>query len=165
MKKLLIIFLFVSSSFCDIGKLTKIVDGDTVHFGNTICRLAYIDTPESRKNNRLENKLEKCNGVTVESMISAGKESKKYIEESLTIGKSYKYNITSVDVKNNRKVCEIYVNSEMLNLNIVYNGFAVPYNTYIPNNLKDEFSKASKEAKRLKKGLYKTNLAAINCIE
>lgn len=163
-KKLLITSLIFSYSLSDVGMLTKIVDGDTVHFGNTICRFAYVDTPESRKNNRLANKLEKCNGVTVESMINAGKESKQYIEETLIKGKTYKYNVISID-RYDRKVCEIYNNSEMLNLKIVEDGYAVPYDTYIPKNLKAEFSKASKEAKRLKKGLYKSNPSAINCIE
>ena len=164
MKILYIAALISSSLFADVGMLTKIVDGDTVHFGNTICRLAYVDTPESRKNNRLENKLEKCSGVTVETMINAGKESKSYIEENLIKGKSYKYNIISSD-RYERKVCEIYNNSSMINLELVKDGYAVPYYQYIPKNLKADFEKASKEAKRLKKGLYKTNPTAINCIE
>ena len=164
MKILYIAALISSSLFADVGMLTKIVDGDTVHFGNTICRLAYVDTPESRKNNRLENKLEKCSGVTVETMINAGKESKSYIEENLIKGKSYKYNIISSD-RYERKVCEIYNNSSMINLELVKDGYAVPYYHYIPKDLKADFEKASKEAKRLKKGLYKTNPTAINCIE
>ncbi len=164
MKFLYIAALISSSLFADVGMLTKIVDGDTVHFGNTICRLAYIDTPESRKNNRLENKLEKCNGVTVETMINAGKDSKAYMEENLKKGKSYKYNIISSD-KYDRKVCEIYNNSSMINLELVKDGYAVPYYHYIPKDLKADFEKASKEAKRLNKGLYKTNPTAINCIE
>ncbi len=165
MKILYIAALISSSLFADIGMLTEIVDGDTVHFGNTICRFAYVDTPESRKNNRLKNKLEKCPGVTVETMINAGKESKKYIEEKFVNGKSYKYNIVSNDNKYDRKVCEIYTNSSMINLDLVKDGYAVPYYQYIPKNLKADFEKASKEAKRLNKGLYETNPTAINCIE
>ncbi len=165
MKFLYIAALIASSLFADIGMLTKIVDGDTVHFGNTICRFAYVDTPESIENNRLKNKLEKCPGVTVETMINAGKESKERIKEKLKNGKSYKYNIVSNDNKYNRKVCEIYNNSSMINLDLVKDGYAVPYYHYIPKDLKADFEKASKEAKRLNKGLYKTNPTAINCIE
>lgn len=165
MKFLYIAALISSSLFADVGMLTKIVDGDTVHFGNTICRFAYVDTPESIKNNRLKNKLEKCPSVTVERMINAGKESKEYIEKKLENGKSYKYNIVSNDNKHDRKVCEIYNNSSMINLDLVKDGYAVPYYHYIPKDLKADFEKASKEAKRLNKGLYKTNPTAINCIE
>lgn len=165
MKFLYIAVIITSSLFADVGMLTKIVDGDTVHFGNTICRFAYVDTPESIKNNRLKNKLEKCPGVTVERMINAGKESKEYIEEKLENGKSYKYNIVSHDNKYDRNVCEIYNNSSMINLDLVKDGYAVPYYHYIPKDLKADFEKASKEAKRLNKGLYKTNPTAINCIE
>ena len=53
----------------------------------------------------------------------------------------------------------------MINLDLVKDGYAVPYYQYIPKNLKADFEKASKEAKKLNKGLYKTNPTAINCIE
>lgn len=165
MKRYLIATVLTASSlFADVGILTKIVDGDTVHFGNTICRFAYVDTPESRKNNRLDSKVNKCPGVTVETMIKAGKSSKEYVEEILIKGKSYKYNVISTD-KYDRKVCEIYNNSEMLNLKIVEDGYAVPYYQYIPKNLLSDFSKASKDAKRLNRGLYTSNPNAIKCIE
>lgn len=147
----------------DVGMLTKIVDGDTVHFGNIICRFAYIDTPESTNNARLNSKLEKCTGVTVETMIKAGKSAKEYTEKMLIKGKTYKYNIVSTD-RYNRNVCEIYKDAELFNLKMVEEGFAVPYYQYIPSKMYYQFNKASKEAVRNKKGLYGSNPSAIQCI-
>ena len=165
MKKTIGLVLIASCvAFAEVGAVKKIIDGDTIDIGNDRCRFAYIDTHESKANSRLKTKLESCTGITVDSMTRAGKDSKEFLNNLVEKGVSYKYEVISKD-RYNRAVCEIYVNGEMLNLKMVDSGYAVPYYQYIPLSKRAAFKKASQEAKRLNKGLYKTNSSAIKCIE
>lgn len=165
MKKIIGLVLIASSFvFAEVGAVKKIIDGDTIDIGNDRCRFAYIDTPESKSNDRLKRKLESCNGVTVETMVQAGESSKKHLSKYLSRGTSYKYEVISKD-RYGRSVCEVYSNGELINLKMVAEGYAVPYFQYIPENKKSLFRKASQEAKKNNNGLYKLNLSAIKCIE
>lgn len=161
----LITLLFTTIIFAEVGNFKKLVDGDTIDIGNDRCRFAYIDTPESKANDRLKRKLESCNGLTVQTMLDAGESSKKHLEKYLNKGTSYNYEIISKDRKYGRAVCEIYSNGEMINLKMVADGYAVPYYQYIPSNKKSLFQKASQDAKTNKRGLYTSNTSAILCIE
>lgn len=165
MKKIIGLVLIASSFvFAEVGAVKKIIDGDTIDIGNDRCRFAYIDTPESKSNDRLKRKLESCNGLTVETMINAGKNSKEYLASILNKGKSYKYEIISKD-RYGRSVCEIYAGNEMINLKMVEEGYAVPYYQYIPSDKKNAFKKAAQEAKMKNRGLYTSHNSAIKCIE
>lgn len=158
--------LLISASIlqAEVGSFKKIIDGDTIDIGNDRCRFAYIDTPESKSNERLKRKLESCNGLTVETMIDAGESAKKHLEKYLNKGDSYKYEVLSKD-RYGRSVCEIYSDGELINLKMVADGYAVPYYQYIPQNKKSLFMKASQDAKSNKRGLYTLNTSAILCIE
>lgn len=164
MKKIVLATIICSVAFAEVGNFKKIIDGDTIDIGKDRCRLAYIDTPESKVNERLKRKLESCNGVTVETMVQAGESSKKHLSKYLSRGTSYKYEVISKD-RYGRSVCEVYSNGELINLKMVAEGYAVPYFQYIPENKKSLFRKASQEAKKNNNGLYKLNLSAIKCIE
>ena len=149
----------------DIGKLSKITDGDTVKFGETTCRFAYIDTPESKRNDRAKNKVDECPGLTLETMVDAGKESANYLNSILELGRTYKYDVISSD-KYDRKVCVIWINNnEMLNQLLVREGYAVPYYHFIKDsNIEKQMRLSATTAKKTRSGLYKNNEAVMQCL-
>ena len=150
----------------DVGKLSAIVDGDTVKFGDTICRFAYIDTPESKKNDRAKKKVDSCDGMTIETMIESGKESTSHLSELLEKGKSYKFDIQGED-RYQRKICVIWLNNgTSVNKKMVEDGYAVPYYDYIKDeNVIREMKKAYKEAKQNRRGLFVKYESSLKCIE
>lgn len=150
----------------DVGKLSRIVDGDTVRFGDTICRFAYIDTPESKSNERAKEKVDSCNGMTIGTMLEAGKESASHLSELLELGKSYKFDIQGED-RYKRKICVIWLNNETsVNKKMVEDGYAVPYYDYIKDeSITRDMKKAYKEAKQNRRGLFVEYESSIKCIE
>lgn len=155
----------ISCLNADIGKLSKIVDGDTVKFGETTCRFAYIDTPESKRNDRARNKVDECQGLTLETMVDAGEKSANYLNSILEIGKSYKYDVISID-RYNRKVCVVWLsNNLMLNEKIAKEGYAVPYYTYIKDkNIEKQMRVSSMIAKKYRSGLFKSHESVMQCL-
>lgn len=169
MKKGLIFCIAVGLAMqlnAEVGKLSKIVDGDTVKFGDTTCRFAYIDTPESKNNERAKKKVDGCTGMTMETMIEAGKESASHLSELLEEGRSYKFDIQGED-RYKRKICVIWLNNETsVNKKMVEDGYAVPYYEYIKDeSITREMKKAYKEAKQYKRGLFANFESSIKCIE
>lgn len=150
----------------DVGKLSKIVDGDTVKFNDVTCRFAYIDTPESKRNDRAKDKVENCSGLTLDTMIEAGKESAKHLVSLLEVGKSYKYDVISVD-RYSRNVCVIWIdNKTMLNQLMVEDGYAVPYYEYIKDErIKREMKASYSSAKMNSRGLFNKYSSTLKCIE
>jgi len=165
LKKILLIGLVTTSVFAEVGTLTKIKDGDTVDFGNTICRFANIDTPESKPNPRLNMFLEKsCRGVTARFILKAGEESAEKLNELLKVGRQYKYEIIGNDNKK-RKICNIYLNErDTVNLEMVKSGYALPFYQYMNNEAKGQYTKASKEAKEKQRGLYVNYQPVMKCM-
>lgn len=149
----------------DIGKLSKIVDGDTVKFNDTTCRFAYIDTPESKRNDRAKSKVEDCTGLTLETMVDAGKQSASYLNSILELGRTYKYDVISTD-KYDRKVCVIWLNNnEMLNEKLVRDGYAVPYYYFIKDkDIEKQMRFSFTMAKKNKSGLFKSNESVMQCL-
>ena len=88
--------------------LKKIVDGDTLYFyssgQNFKCRIAYIDTPESKHNHRAKQKTQLCHGITLKRMVEAGKEAKKHAKTLLQIGTNYRYEEIGCD-RYKRSIC------------------------------------------------------------
>lgn len=166
--KLILLIAFFNLLNADVGVLAKIVDGDTVHIitnGQKInCRLAYIDTPESKENDRAKKYVSKCD-LDLYEMIKAGKLSSQYTASNLKINKKYRYEIIGKDEKNNRSVCEIYVDNTLFNVEIVRNGFAIPYFDYIKENtIRNLFQKALDYAKNNHLGLWGTNKNEMQCL-
>ena len=165
LRKILLMGLVATSVFAEVGTLTKIKDGDTVDFGSTICRFANIDTPESKDNERLRKFLENsCQGVTSSFVVNAGKESAKKLNELLKIGKQYKYEVSGTD-RYGRKICTISLNErDTVNLEMVKSGYALPFYQYMNNNVKEQYMKASKEAKEKQRGLYLNHSQVMKCM-
>ncbi len=155
----------VSTLNADIGKLSRIIDGDTVKFNDTTCRFAYIDTPESKRNDRAKSKVEDCTGLTLETMVDAGKQSASYLNSILELGRTYKYDVISTD-KDDRKVCVIWLNNnEMLNEKLVRDGYAVPYYYFIKDkDIEKQMRFSFAMAKRNKSGLFKTYESVMQCL-
>ena len=149
----------------DIGKLSRIIDADTVKFNDTTCRFAYIDTPESKRNDRAKQKVDNCNGITLETMVDAGKESASYLNSILEKGNTYKYDVISID-KYNRNVCVIWMdNNEMLNEKLVREGYAVPYYYFIKDgDIERQMRLSSIAAKKNKSGLFATHESVMQCL-
>lgn len=153
----------------DIGVATKIVDGDTVYFrsgGKEIkCRVAYIDTPEKSRNARAKKIIEHCPGTTLERMVDSGKKAKTYAKTLITVGTKYAFDVVDID-RYERSVCKIRLPSgESFNLLMVEEGFAVPYNEYLPEALKREYAQAAAVAKRGGAGLWGTHRAVMGCLK
>ena len=155
----------VSTLNADIGKLSRIIDADTVKFNDTTCRFAYIDTPESKRNDRAKQKVDNCNGITLETMVDAGKESASYLNSILEKGNTYKYDVISID-KYNRNVCVIWMdNNEMLNEKLVREGYAVPYYYFIKDgDIERQMRLSSMAAKKNKSGLFATHESVMQCL-
>ncbi len=168
MKKLLLVPIIANITFADIGTLSKLVDGDTVHFnknGKTInCRLAYIDTPESKRNKRAKSSSKRCK-LNIENMVHSGKLSSTYTGHYLQIGKKYHFEIIDQDQRYGRAVCEIYTNNKLFNLQIVKDGYAVPYYGYIKDSsIKNQFHNAALTAEKNKLGLWGADLQTMQCL-
>lgn len=167
MNKIVLAFITLCASislYADKGTLRYITDGDTVKFDNTICRLANIDTPESKKNDRLKRIASNC-GVKDARIINAGKEAKKNLKKYLEVGRVYNYTVTDTD-KYNRKVCLINIsNTETVNIKMVEDGYAYPYFKYIPKQLVDKYKKALKSAEDNERGLFKKQKDVMNCLK
>ena len=88
-------------------KLRYVIDGDTVKFAKTTCRLAYIDTPESKNNNKLKRDIGNQSHVSTDEVIKAGRISKNYLKSQMSKGSSYTFKTISKD-KYSRSVCVIY---------------------------------------------------------
>lgn len=167
MKKLLLTtllgstLLFASTHY---GTVTKVVDGDTIYFkadGEQVkCRVANIDTPESRRNSKAKRDAEKCTGVTPETIVKAGKKSTEYAKSYFKIGSKHKFDISGYD-RYKRAICTI----GSYNQDIVKAGYAVPYWRYIANNLKRDYQKAFKEAKSSNRGLWNSDKSVMSCME
>lgn len=149
----------------EIGMITKIVDGDTVHFGNTICRFANIDTPESKFNNKAERDVANCPGITVTNEVEAGRLSSNFTSSVLKVGQTYKYDVSGQD-KYGRKICSIESSGQDVNLAIVSNGYAIPFYRYIDNDATlRAYTKAKMNAKRNNLGLWSSHRSVMECLD
>lgn len=169
MKKIYIITLGMGIALnlnADIGMISKIVDGDTVKFNDVSCRFAHIDTPESKRNERAKRMVDNCSGLSLDTMVEAGKESAKHLSSLLEIGRSYKYDVLSTD-RYDRKVCVIWINNKTtLNETMVKDGYAVPYYQYIKEDkIKREMRSSYNDAKMNNRGLFKNYTSSLKCIE
>ena len=161
MKILILVVITLLSLQADVGTLKKVVDGDTLHFTNDKCRILYIDTPESSHNDKAKRDATNCKALTLDTIVKMGKQSKAHAEELLKVGKSYKYDVIGKD-RYKRSLCVVYTPRGIFNELMVKDGYAMPYERYVPSELKRKYYKLSQEAKRLNSGLWKFN--NIDCI-
>lgn len=116
------------------GEVIKVYDGDTITVFKSNekhkIRLDGIDAPE------LKQKF--------------GKESRNFLNQKL-LGKNVEIKIKNIDIYQ-RKVGEVYQNSELVNLTMINEGYAWHYFEYNKNK---NYSKAQNTAKINKIGLWK----------
>ena len=161
MKIIIVTLLTIVTLNADVGVLKKVVDGDTLHFTNDKCRILYIDTPESKRNTKAKRDAQKCKNLTLDTIVKMGKQSTAHAQTLVKVGKSYKYNVTGKD-RYNRSLCVVYTLKGTFNELMVKDGYAMPYERYVPSELKRKYLKLSQEAKRLNSGLWKSY--NIDCI-
>ena len=152
----IVIVLCFSFLTADTGTLEKVVDGDTLYFyshGQTVkCRMAYIDTPESHRNERSRKKAGRCKSVTLERMVKGGREATKHGKTLVMTGKTYRFNVIGQD-RYGRSICVLRLGDITYNEKMVLDGYAVPYWKYIPRPRKRRFKVLVEEAKRKRAGL------------
>jgi len=142
-KILLLIVMLVTVAVADIYKVVKVIDGDTINVidnNNTVykIRLAYIDTMESRYNNRLKKIETKCN-IDKYELLKLGKESSNFIKLLVPVNSYVKIDILGIDNTKTRYVGVVYKHNSLLNYSdsitvnetMVSYGYAIPYTKYI----------------------------------
>jgi len=169
MKKIVIILLLLPIlSFSDIGILQKIVDGDTLYFyskGYKVkCRIAYIDTPESKRNKRAKKFARKCPNVTLGTIVKAGKLATKHAKQLVQVGKKYRFDVVDRD-RYGRSICIVHLPGQYTyNELMVLDGYAVPYWYYLPKRLKRKFFILQREAKSNRVGLWDRYRKVMQCL-
>jgi len=135
---LLFFFIIIFNSNILSAEAIKVVDGDTIHIGNTKYRLFGIDAPEISQQCKKDNKIILC-----------GVDAKKMLENK--IGKETPKCISQTKDKYNRVVAECFIQSENLSSYMVRSGYAVAYRKYSSKFVEDE-----KYAKNNKLGIWST---------
>ena len=121
----ILIFCFNQSFAETIFGEAKIIDGDTIHIGNSKIRLHAIDAPETKQTCLKNNKKWNC-----------GLASTKFLKK--IIGDNYiKCNTNGRD-KFNRYIGVCYKNQIDLNREMVINGWAIAYRYYSLDYVKEE---------------------------
>ena len=154
------------------GIVTKVVDGDTVHIkaiGKEYkCRVAYVDTPEKRKNKKYERDVGNCGYLAREEMAKAGRLATEYAKKKLPVGKKVSFEILDKD-RYGRVICVIKnpgPRSDYYNYTVVADGYAVPYYRYLKDD--DELSRriedSLSEAMRSRAGLWRVAPNAMMCL-
>ena len=110
----------------------KIIDGDTIHIGNSKIRLHGIDAPETKQKCTKNNKKWNC-----------GLESKRFLKN--LVSNDYIECDTSGRDRYNRYIGICYKNNISLNSEMVVNGWAIAYRYYSLDYIKEEEIAKSKK--------------------
>lgn len=153
MKKILLLIIPLLL-IADIRKLSKIVDGDTLYFNTVKCRIAYIDCHEAHRNQKAKRDAQRCSGLTVGTIINMGKAATQHANTLLQIGKNYQYNVIGTD-RYQRSICVVKLGRTTYNEQMVLDGFALPFEKYLPQHLKRHYHKLASEARSQNRGLWK----------
>ena len=171
MKKLIFfIAILTTLSSAKEGTLTKIVDGDTLHFQtdnkNYTCKIAYINTPESTINNQLKHDIGACQNISTKLMLSAGESATQHANKLLKVGSSYKY---STYTKNNEQICEISLgNGITFSEKMLLDGYAVLWQVSKKQKEEQNFNSVLNHAKSKNNGLWANKSEkskAIKCLD
>jgi len=133
-----LLFFFTSNTLST--ELVKVVDGDTIHIGNTKYRFFGIDAPELSQQCEKDDKKILC-GIDAKKMLQnkIGKQTPKCISQTKTRDKY------------NRVIAECFIQSESLSSYMVRSGYAVAYRKYSSKFVEDE-----EYAKNNKHGIWST---------
>ena len=152
--RLFLLFILTLVLNADVGVLKKVVDGDTLNFTNDKCRILYIDTPESKRNKKAKRDANKCKKLSLDTMVKIGKISTAHAKSLVKVGKAYKYEVKGKD-RYKRSLCIVYTPRGVFNELMVKDGYAMPYEKYVPSNLKRKYNKLAKQARSSNSGLWK----------
>jgi micrococcal nuclease len=157
----LIISLLLTPTFAeDLVTVKKVIDGDTLKVNykgmEENVRLIGIDAPESGPNKKAKNDAQRS-GKDLKTITAMGKEATNYVKSLVKPGDTVKieFDVQKRD-KYGRLLAYVYLsNGEMLNEEIVKDGYA--YLMTIPPNVKyqERFLKAYREARESRRGLWK----------
>jgi endonuclease YncB( thermonuclease family) len=133
------------------GKITKVSDGDTVHFvdGNGMklrVRLYGIDAPETPKMNRRTGNVSKPGQPY-------GEEAEEALRSKI-LGKLVTLEIMDKD-RYNRMVSVIRLDGRDINQEMVAEGWAWAYRQYLDRPHASEYVKLEELARKEKRGLWK----------
>lgn len=153
------VLLFCVTAFAsaaDFVKCIKVIDGDTIKIstGENV-RLIGVDTPESRRNNKLYRDASRSK-EDADAIIAMGKESAKFTT-GLVLGKNVRleFDVQKMD-KYGRLLAYVYLeDGTFVNAEIVRLGYASPMT--VPPNVKyaDSFKKLYQEARENQRGLWR----------
>lgn len=157
---------FTTQSPSEYSTLTatviRVIDGDTFScsLDNGLeerVRLLGIDTPESRRNEKVERDSLKT-GASLDTLIALGKKSSNYTKSLLPKGTQIQLE-TDVQIRDRygRLLAYVYLpDGQMLNALLVKEGYAQLMS--IPPNVRyqDQFLSLQKEARENQRGLWKT---------
>lgn len=147
------------------SKLRYVIDGDTVVFKSETCRLAFIDTPESKRNKKATRDVADCKDVSLDDIVQSGRYAKRYLKSVMRKGEVYNFKKHGSD-RYGRSICEIFLSDgSSINDRLVKNGFAVPFWRYIKSgDVKKRMRENASFAKSEKKGLWRTNAEVMRCM-
>ena len=166
---LIAIFIITSTQAKD-GVLVKILDGDTLYFKTedkiNKCKVAYINTPENRYNNKLKQDVEICKNIPTKVMLNAGESATKHANKLLKIGNNYSY---SSYTKNSEQICEVSLGNGMtFSEKMLLDGYAVVWKVNKKQKDEQNFSSVLTHAKNKNNGLWRDNSQrgeVIKCLE
>lgn len=150
------------------GILQRVVDGDTLYFqssqGAIKCRIAYIDTPESRSNAKAMKDIATCPTMTAKEMVRLGKEASAFTQSILTIGERYAITITGSD-HHGRSTCLVQTSKGSLGEILIQEGYAIPFWRYMDNPA-DKILYTWRLAQAIwnKKGLWSVSAGGMLCL-
>ena len=150
MKTLLVISLLaMSQSYADLGTITKIVDGDTIHAQieqeKVVVRFHCSDTPESVMVGN--QKAQIVNGVNYGELAT------KHLKTLINVGDAVELECTNKK-SYDRSVCVLYKQGVNINLKMVEEGYATVSLKYCPKRKGVAYYKALENAKNAKVGLW-----------
>ena len=127
-----LVFCFNQTYGKTIYGKAKIIDGDTIHIGNSKIRLHAIDAPETKQTCLKNRKKWSC-----------GSESTRFLKN--LIGKDKIHCNTKGKDRYNRYIGVCYKNNTDLNSEMVINGWAIAYRYYSLDYIKEEEIAKSKK--------------------
>ena len=127
-----LVFFFNHAQGKNIYGKAKIIDGDTIHIGNSKIRLHAIDAPETKQRCKKNGKKWNC-----------GLESTRFLKN--LIGNDEIKCVTNGRDKYNRYIAVCFKNNLDLNSEMVINGWAIAYRYYSLDYVKEERIAKSKK--------------------
>ena len=140
----------MSQSYADLGTITKIVDGDTIHAQveqeKVVVRFHCADTPESVMNGK--QKAQIVNGVNYGELAT------KYLKTLINVGDKVELEFQKKKDRHGRPIYVIYKQGVNINLKMIEDGYATVLQDYCPKRKGVAYYKALENARNAKVGLW-----------